>query len=89
MAGKELQLTLEAGRYSIAADITGDIVEHLGATLGPSLTHLTLSRCSVHHDFWPAVWRHLPGLQELSIADNVVGFGDPALMTFQPSAMTL
>jgi hypothetical protein len=69
VANKEVQLTVDAGGLSMAADI----LEHLGATLGASLTHLTLATCSITHDFWPAVWRHLPGLQELSIGSSVGG----------------
>jgi hypothetical protein len=61
-------------RLSISAlGLRGDIVEHLGATLGHSLTHLTLAVCSIPHDFWPAVWRHLPGLQEPSLWSHVRG----------------
>jgi hypothetical protein len=29
--------------------------------------------CTVLQDFWPAVWRHLPGLQELTIFMGVLG----------------
>jgi hypothetical protein len=69
LAGRKVQLTVDAQGFRMA----GEIVEHLGGTLGHSLTHLKLRVCRVPGDFWPAVWRHLPGLQELSLRSSVEG----------------
>jgi hypothetical protein len=63
LSGRSVQLLLDAH----GLQVTEDIAERLGTTLGHSLTHLKLSMCTIHHDFWPAVWRHLPALQELSL----------------------
>jgi hypothetical protein len=69
LADKEVQLEIHAPGLQVSAGI----VEHLGATLGHSLTHLELSACSIPHDFWPAVWRHLTRLQELQVLSTVAG----------------
>jgi hypothetical protein len=79
LVDRKVQVSIGTGRWSLAADIvgrlqaTGGIVQHLGATLGHSLTFLQLSNCTILHDFWPAVWRHLPGLQELELLTPVIG----------------
>jgi hypothetical protein len=67
LASRKVQLTVDAFRLNMA----GEIVERLGTTLGPSLTHLKLSVYAIHPDFWPAVWRHLPGLQETTLWSDV------------------
>jgi hypothetical protein len=70
LANKEVQLEfVSAAQLQVA----GDIIQHLGATLGHRLTHLSLIGCTILHGFWPAMWRHLPGLQELSLWNNVAG----------------
>jgi hypothetical protein len=69
LASREVQLAIDAARLSM----TADIVERLGATLGHSISNLRLLRCSIPHDFWPAVWRHLPELQELSLMRGAGG----------------
>jgi hypothetical protein len=48
-------------------------VQQLGVTLGSSLKQLVLEACRVGYDFWPAVWAHLPGLQQLTVTDIVFG----------------
>jgi hypothetical protein len=62
-ASRKVQLVIDVRPLSMSAHI----VEHLQAQIGASLTHLTLQVDTIRHDFWPAVWRHLPGLEELSI----------------------
>jgi hypothetical protein len=57
------------------AAVTGGLaVQQLGGALGTSLKQLVLQRCALSEDFWPAVWAHLPGLQQLTVEDNVYGF---------------
>jgi hypothetical protein len=70
LANKEVQLLIIAPGLQVTSE---HIVDHLGATLGHSLTHLELSSCTIHQGFWPAVCRHLPRLQELSLRSSVVG----------------
>jgi hypothetical protein len=48
-------------------------VQQLGGALGSSLKHLVLQVCEVSDGFWPAVWDHLPGLQQLTVEDRVGG----------------
>jgi hypothetical protein len=69
LANKEVQLSVMAPEVQM----TREVVQCLGATFGRSLTRLTLLICSIPHDFWPAVWRHLPGLQELRLWNGAVG----------------
>jgi hypothetical protein len=56
VGSKKVQLSLQVQGLQVA----GELVEHLGATLGGRLTHLELSTCTILHDLWPATWRHLP-----------------------------
>jgi hypothetical protein len=69
LSGRKVHLLID----SEVLHMTGGVVELLGATLGYSTTYFTLSACTIHHDFWPAVWRHLPGLQGLRISSYVRG----------------
>jgi hypothetical protein len=55
-------------------------VQALGAALGGSLGQLSLDRCDLEHDFWPAVWTHLPGVHTLAVGDEVDGAKDPYTM---------
>jgi hypothetical protein len=71
LANTEVQLEVDSAGLQL--QVAGDIIQHLGATLGHRLTHLTLVGCTILHGFWPAVWRYLPGLQELSLWSNVAG----------------
>jgi hypothetical protein len=71
VADKKVQLSL----HPLGFQVTGDIVEHLGATLGHSLTRLSLPADCLTQSFWPAVWRCLPGLQEL----RLLGVGRAAI----------
>jgi hypothetical protein len=50
-------------------------VQQLGGALGSNLKQLLLQRCALSKDFWPAVWTHLPGLQQLTLTDGVWGSG--------------
>jgi hypothetical protein len=67
---RKLQLSLEP---CAGLQVAADIVEHLGTSFGHRLRHLELSGCTILHSFWPAVWRHLPGLQALAISHHVSG----------------
>jgi hypothetical protein len=70
---KDVQLSIWAGS---GIHMTADVVERLGTALGHRLAHLKLSGCTImcsFCSFWPAVWRHLPGLQGLSISRHVSG----------------
>jgi hypothetical protein len=68
-ASRKVQLRIAAPELELAREV----IEHLGTTFGHSLTHLSLHSCTIHHDFWPAVWRHLPGLHELKMLIGVEG----------------
>jgi hypothetical protein len=48
-------------------------VQQLGRALGNSLKQLELKGCEVWDSFWPAVWTHLPGLQQLGLGGGVHG----------------
>jgi hypothetical protein len=69
LAGKEVSLSIN-DRDSL---IEAPAVQQLGATLGNSLRQLVLEACELSPDFWPAVWAHLPGLQQLTVSDQVKG----------------
>jgi hypothetical protein len=69
LADRKIQLLIDAAQLQV----TEEVIERMGATLGHSLTHLILAACSIPYDFWPAVWRHLPGLQSLRISSGVSG----------------
>jgi hypothetical protein len=43
------------------------LIQQLGRALGSSLTRLEVTSGHISRDFWPAVWAHLPGLQQLSL----------------------
>jgi hypothetical protein len=45
----------------------GAEVEALGSSSSSTLTRLTIWEADVQRSFWPAVWRHLPGLRTLAI----------------------
>jgi hypothetical protein len=53
--------------------IRAKAVRQLGDTLGSSLKQLILSECSLPPSFWAAVWAHLPGLQYLTLTDELCG----------------
>jgi hypothetical protein len=63
LAGKEVTLEIWPPQTLMGASE----VQQLGITLGSSLKQLSLQHCDLSADFWPAVWAHLPGLQQLEI----------------------
>jgi hypothetical protein len=69
LVGKEVSLSLDMPGVAAGASL----VQQLGATFGSSLQHLMLQKCDLSPDFWPAVWAHLPGLQQLTVGDGVYG----------------
>jgi hypothetical protein len=63
LASKQVQLDVDIwGAHLRASDI-----QLLGSILGPNLTHLTVENLLLSQDLWPAVWAHLPGLQQLEL----------------------
>jgi hypothetical protein len=69
LVGKAVRLCI-----TVPQVVTGAAeVEQLGVTLGSSLKTLDLWECELSDDFWPAVWAHLPGLQQLWVGDMVHG----------------
>jgi hypothetical protein len=69
LASKEVKLSIHMPAVALGASE----VRQLGVTLGNGLKQLVLMECKVLYDFWPAVWAHLPGLQQLTILSNVRG----------------
>jgi hypothetical protein len=69
LASKEVNLAIAMPKGALGASA----VQQLGVTLGSSLKQLVLESCELSGDFWPAVWAHLPGLQQLTVADVVSG----------------
>jgi hypothetical protein len=67
LTNKQLQLSIN----HINPDAS--VMEQLGRALGSSLTHLEIRGSDVSRDLWPAVWAHLPGLQQLSLFYWTVG----------------
>jgi hypothetical protein len=48
-------------------------VQALGCALGSQLVSLQVEHCFLQHDFWPAVWEHLPRLKTLTLWAGVRG----------------
>jgi hypothetical protein len=79
LAGKEVKLAIWVPNAVIGASA----VQQLGTALESSLKQLWLQSCEVTHDFWPAVWAHLPGLQQLTIGEEICGaFGTEEVESF-------
>jgi hypothetical protein len=79
LASKEVKLSIHMPEAALGASE----VQQLGVTLGSSLKQLVLEVCELSDDFWPAVWAHLPGLQQLTVTDDVYGsFGVDELSSF-------
>jgi hypothetical protein len=68
LANKEVALSIWLPKALVGASA----VQQLGVTLGSSLKQLVLSWCDLSQDFWPAVWAHLPGLQQLTISHGAI-----------------
>jgi hypothetical protein len=66
LASREVKLSMSVSPEAV---VGASAVQQLGATLGSSLKHLVLGECEVSVDFWPAVWAHLPGLQQLTVGN--------------------
>jgi hypothetical protein len=69
LAGKEVKLCIDMPDAAFEASE----VQELGVTLGSSLKQLMVKQCFLSPDFWPSVWAHLPGLQQLGVGDSVYG----------------
>jgi hypothetical protein len=82
LCSREVKLTIFM-LEGVTQSVTGQLVQQLGGALGSSLKHLVLRRCHLPDDFWPAVWAHLPWLQQLAVSDQVHGsIGREQLMSF-------
>jgi hypothetical protein len=66
---KDLNLCIEAPSFTMGSGA----VEELGRVLGSRLTSLELCKCKLEKSFLPAVWAHLPGLQQLLMWEWVTG----------------
>jgi hypothetical protein len=69
LASKEVSLSIVIPELLAGASV----VQQLGGALGSRLWKLVLWECDLSDDFWPAVWAHLPGLQQLTVSDYVCG----------------
>jgi hypothetical protein len=92
LMGKEVSLSIGTPTAALGAAQ----IRQLGFALGSSLTQLELWECDLSPDLWPAIWAHLPGLQQLTVdecvcatvgADSVYGAtGAQQLTSFCSSA---
>jgi hypothetical protein len=79
LSSREVHLTIDMPEISTR----GSTIQQLGEALGSSLKKLTLYQCDLSDDFWPAVWAHLPGLQQLAVTHLVHGsIGPEQLASF-------
>jgi hypothetical protein len=79
LSSKEVKLSIDMCEAAVGASE----VQQLGSVLGSSLKQLVLGECEVTDDFWPAVWTHLPGLQQLTIRGSASGaIGTDELASF-------
>jgi hypothetical protein len=69
LANKKVQLRISGLGYHHVA-VGEQEVQGMGRALGPALTQLHLSGCHITPAFWPAVWAHLPGLQQLTVGQT-------------------
>jgi hypothetical protein len=69
LASKEVKLSIDME----GGDVGASELQQLGFALGSSLTQLVLGECDLSPDFWPAVWAHLPGLQQVTVGSRVRG----------------
>jgi hypothetical protein len=66
--------------------LTASVIEQLGRVLGGSLRHLEIKGSQLVTDFWPAVWSHLPGLQQLTLGPYASPLTSDDLASFCSSA---
>jgi hypothetical protein len=66
---KDVELCIHAPSFTVGSEA----VEELGRVLGSRLTCLELRECQLARSFWPAVWGHLTGLQQLIVAKQTAG----------------
>jgi hypothetical protein len=69
LASKEVSLYISNPEFVLGASE----VEQLGVALGSGLKELQLRQCKVLDSFWPAVWAHLPGLQQFEVGGELHG----------------
>jgi hypothetical protein len=77
LSSKEVKLTIDMQEVVTG----GPVIQQLGEALGSSLGHLVLVQCDLSDDLWPAVWAHLPGLEQLTVTDKVRGSIGPQQIT--------
>jgi hypothetical protein len=63
---RDVELCVYAPRFVMGSEA----VQELGRVLGRHLTGLELQQCQLEKHFWPAVWGHLAGLQQLNVSDQ-------------------
>jgi hypothetical protein len=63
LSSRQVQLSIDAPGLAAGSAI----VKAAGRALGDSLRQLELKRDNFAKDFWPAVWAHLPGLEQLTL----------------------
>jgi hypothetical protein len=66
---KYVELYIRAPRFTMGSEA----VQELGRVLGSRLTYLELRACQLAKEFWPVVWGHLAGLQQLIVWERVAG----------------
>jgi hypothetical protein len=64
LSSKQVQLSIDAWRLTAGSAV----VKATGRVVGSSLVELELLGHSLSQGFWPAVWAHLPGLQQLTLS---------------------
>jgi hypothetical protein len=67
LASKSLHLVLHAPQLLM----NKAAVQELSTAVGAHLTGLSLAACKPSANFWPAMWAHLPALQQLSLGEDV------------------
>jgi hypothetical protein len=82
LPGKDVLLSIDGPDILTGAPA----VQQLGVTLRGSLKQLVLGNCDLSPDFWPAVWAHLPGLQQLK--DKFKGASGATKLAFFSSRAT-
>jgi hypothetical protein len=64
---KKVQLCVSGS----GAVLSTTAVQKLSRALGARLSGLELKGCLLKQEFWPAVWAHLPGRQQLTLHDSL------------------
>jgi hypothetical protein len=67
LVSKSVHLNL----YAPQVVMDGATVQDLSTAVGARLTGLILDACQLPDEFWPAMWAHLSGLQELTLGNDI------------------